>query len=1142
MTIGTGSKLGRYEIRSQLGADGIGVYLTQWSASVMRPRGSSMKKSLLLAIVLYFSVAHPALYAQDIQTKGSLTGTIVDVNGDVIRNVEVTISGQMTIDRVLTTNDAGVFEVQNLAPGIYRLKAERIDFKTTSISQVGVFVGKVTALKLMLEAGNISEMIDVSDSSAAIDMSSTAVGGNLSDQLFHDIPLQRGVASVFYLAPGTTDSLGGGVANPSISGGSPLDNLYIADGVNITDSAFGGLGVFSRVYGTLGTGINTSFIKEVQVKTGGFEPQYGQSQGGIINIVTQSGGNEYHGALYGFARPQSFEATRRQADDFSVNKFGKILHQENYDVGLNAGGYLPGLRNNLLFFGSFNPTIRREIVRGAARSANDIAHGTGRDSGLFLLLGDTARRYRTLNYAFKLDYTFNQNNTLAFSIFGDPTRTNLAPIRALNIDNTTANSKLDFGTRNIAVRYNSVISPTWTLSAAFSQGKSHFDESGFADFNLITDRTQPARGNFRAIGLGPVEPTEGKTYRLTIDTSKQFSFFGMHTFGVGYQYQRALLSGSLQSSGPRFAIPATNATGVPLTTIAGPGAAIAIGQQWSPRFNLFTAAPSCTLCPFLNIPGEGDRRVFLRGQGEFGEPVFDTRSNYHAAYIQDTWRFNRYVTALLGLRTEQERLIGSPGATTGKRAAYSFTGQWAPRFGVTVDPMGHGRAKVSYNFGRFFEYIPLDLPERALSNFFFGFGPAGFAPDFFIDDTGRRRARLNEFGVVIPVVDAAHFLNRAAGGLGGIPLFSEQDPTSPILPGSKLGFAQEHVLGFEQHLPRNFVVSVRYLDRRLKRIFEDAAVTSPESSAFFGQTYIMGNINSRLDAAVNPISHVLPPTFVPQFDENDLPTNLPQGCAATLFTDVHDFQGNLLGFVCYEANGANGRPAGDSGADGTPDGFPNPVHIYRAVEIELNKRFSNNWQLLSNWRIANLRGNFEGHFRNDNNQTDPAISSLFDFTEGEFELLGDQNAIGPLNTDRLHVVNVYGSYDFDEKGFRGFGGSLEGLTVGAGLHMESGVPISEFLAHPVYLNPGEVPVGGRGKVGRTPFYARLDLHANYPWQISERMKLNFIVDIFNVTNSRKVRLPNQFRESTAGQLNPDFLQPQLFHLPFNMRLGMRFQW
>jgi len=90
-----------------------------------------------------------------------------------------------------------------------------------------------------------------------------------------------------------------------VSGGSALDNLYIADGVNITDSAFGGIGTFSRSYGGLGTGITTAFVKEVQIKTAGFEPQYGQSEGGVVNIITQSGGNEYQGNVYAYAARQN---------------------------------------------------------------------------------------------------------------------------------------------------------------------------------------------------------------------------------------------------------------------------------------------------------------------------------------------------------------------------------------------------------------------------------------------------------------------------------------------------------------------------------------------------------------------------------------------------------------------------------------------------------------------------------------------------------------------------------------------------------------------------------------------------------------------------------------------------------------------
>ena len=204
----------------------------------------------------------------------------------------------------------------------------------------------------------------------------------------------------------------------------------------------------------------------------------------------------------------------------------------------------------------------------------------------------------------------------------------------------------------------------------------------------------------------------------------------------------------------------------------------------------------------------------------------------------------------------------------------------------------------------------------------------------------------------------------------------------------------------------------------------------------------------------------------------------------------------------------------------------------------MNKRFSNNWQLLSNFRIASLRGNYEGHFRNDNGQTDPGISSLFDFTAGVFNLLGDQFAVGPLNTDRRFVSNVYGNYSFGkERGFK----RLNGFNFGLGWHMESGVPLSKFGAHPAYLNAGEVPLGGRGSQGRSPFYSQIDLHADYPWRINERMKLSFVGDFFNVFNSTKLRLIDQNFEVSAGVLNNDFIKPASFHLPFYVRLGMKFE-
>jgi hypothetical protein len=107
--------------------------------------------------------------------------------------------------------------------------------------------------------------------------------------------------------------------------------------------------------------------------------------------------------------------------------------------------------------------------------------------------------------------------------------------------------------------------------------------------------------------------------------------------------------------------------------------------------------------------------------------------------------------------------------------------------------------------------------------------------------------------------------------------------------------------------------------------------------------------------------------------------------------------------------------------------------------------------------------------------------------------------------------------------------------------MESGVPISELLAHPAYLNAGEVPAGGRGELGRTPFFAQLDLHANYPYRLSEHLRLSLVGDVFNVTNNRALRLPDQNRQITVGQDNQDFLKPLSFHSPRMLRLGMRLE-
>jgi len=1121
-----------------------------------------MRKLFAFVFAVCLTLVAATAFAQDIQTKGSIGGQVVDKNGAAIAGATVKVTGALG-ERTVTTGDSGLYTVENLIPGNYTVRVEMTNFKAAEVSNVTVFVGKTATTNVTLEAGNIAETVTVT-AGVEIDHTKTETSSNLNDQLFSNIPVQRAVSGLFYLAPGTTDGLGGGRDNPSISGGSALDNLYVADGVNITDSAFGGIGTFSRSYGALGTGINTSFIKEVQVKTAGFEPQYGQSQGGIINIITQSGSRDYHGAIYGYAQPKGFEATRLQIDDGTtnlpaaatgiatpgprINTVGKLLKHEGYDIGADISGYVPGARDKLFFFGSFNPSVGRDIVQGTQANSNNTI-----SSGLFKLRGAFANRTRTLNYAGKVEWLINPNHQLAFSIFGDPSRTNLSSFRTLSIDNTTADSVLDYGTRNIAIRYNGNLSPTLTFNASLGLGRSHFDETGFANLNQITDRRGadrfnietftgqlPARGNFVAQGLGFFEPTVSKSKRADFNLQKTHNLWGQHTIGVGYTFQRANYDGKRDRSGPTVTVP-----NIPINSLAA-------GQTANVQFRLrFRPSTSSGLYPLFPVTlADGTTAMVpVRVQvirSEFGTPSFTTFSNYHAAYAQDTWRFNKYITGLFGMRWEQEKLVGSPG-DGGVRNHFTLTDQWAPRLGVTVDPFGKGTTKAFYNYGRFFEYIPLDLAERSLSSEKDWIG-AAFLPDFTVNGSGQRIAVINQFGTVNPIIDAAHQVTA--------PSNVSNSAQENFQPGTKLGFTDEHTVGFEQQLPKNFTLSVRYINRNMKRIVEDAAILSPEAANscdfpncdthVINQVFFMANISKRTDAGIN----LVPFIFTPTFNGAGLITNTPSGCASTLFSGLSQpnyfFQpATGTTAVCFAQTGID--PATDNTIltpDGKPDGFPNPVHKYKALEIELNRRFSNGWQGFFNWRIASLRGNFEGHLRNDNGQTDPAISSLFDFTAGDFNLLGDQFAVGPLNTDRRHIINVYGSYSFgQERGFK----RLNGLNVGLNMHYETGLPISAFLAHPVYLNAGEIPVGGRGSLGRTPGYARFDVHTDYSWHMTEKTKVKFVADFFNVFNSRKVRLPDQnksldFDAATfTNPPNPDFLKPISYHLPFNMRLGLRFE-
>ena len=1125
-----------------------------------------LKPYAVLFATLLFGVFCPSAgFAQNQgATRGNLGGTVLDATKAVVPDAKVTITGPIG-SLTQTSNDQGAFNFTALVPGSYSVKVEKDGFSPATIQGVEVLINNTAKIDVTIQAAGVTATVEVTATSVAtVDTSSSSINSSLSDTLYDNIPVQRNVSSIIMLAPGVVSGLGTAMmlsatvhtvegspasySNPSISGASGLENLYVADGVVLNDPSFGGMGGFSTVYGALGVGITPAFVKEEEVKTAGFEPQYGHATGGVVQIVTKSGSDHWHGTIGGYFEAPGMQAPFANKDDFNpTNLLGRQINNGEYEGDFELGGYVPHLRNHLYFFGAFDPTFFNDYEAPAV------------GSGLFTLYnGQVNRRTNTYAYAGKLTYKFNDSTNIESSVFGDPAHTNHVPFSTLNSDNTSGNSKWDYGTRNVDVRLYTSISSSWEFDLAYSYAWNHFTETP-ADTTIypIEDQTQIAglsgqRGQFTAQGLGTglVVNYQSHSQTLGFDTLKTVNAAGVHTFSVGYFWQFPDYDDLTRYSFTSYAIPGTNATG------GASGTASAAGQLSDASLQLQLAPSTCTLCPLMNVPGFATPQpvTLYQIRGRFDGGVSHNSGKYHAAYVNDSWKMSSHVSMNLGLRWEQQRL-------TGTAAHAFFNDQWSPRFGFIVSP--NPNSKIYVDFDRLAFVLPLDMAVRELSseddNVNEYWAPAA-------DSSGM--VTLNKYGTVNFVPDAAHLLNNAIGGIAKPASIEIQSGGEPFVPGTRMEYNDEFVVGAEHKFAGGFYASARYIDRRMKRVIEDMVGQSVEQlQAVAGNggsySYVIGNPSASLAHFVTPNEITWTPTAaqIAAYNVASDPSLLgpPSGCFdsggnLTPFNSgpMYNTFGVLQGAACFPAvNGAlntsptalfggeyfpGACPATSSGRSYCRPGlYPNAVRNYQAIEFEVNKSLSSNWLLHSNFRVGRLLGNYEGAFRNDNSQSDPGISSLFDLTNGDLGLLGQQLGIGPLNTDRKFVLNVETSYIIP----RGF---AKNLVLGTAVNVASGIPLTTLAAQQVYGTPGEVPLFGRGDLGRSATTGTVDAHIEYPIKFGENKQLKFQFDAFNIANTKRSILSTQEVDLSFGQLNQDFTDhiPLTFVPPFSSRAAVMF--
>lgn len=324
------------------------------------------------------------LSALGVETTGALHGKVTDSSGTVLPGITVTVTGESLIGgaRTAVTDDQGRFRFPALPVGNYTVKAEHEGFRTTE-SRTYVGIGSDITVDFALQLPTAEETFVITDVRPVVDPSKTESGATYDSDFLQNVPSGRSYQGMTSFVPGVTDA---GSGNPNVHGETLYSNSYLLDGVNITDP----------VTHTFSTNFNFDAIEAIEIITGGYDPEYGQATGAIVNIVTKSGGNELEvdSSLY-YQDYNLASGGKKSNGDYSAANFN-----------VNVGG--PVLKDKIWFFTSYEfnrivltPTILRNANTGTKEAEPETAIG-------HFLLG-------------KLTWQLNSSHKLTFQLQTDPT-------------------------------------------------------------------------------------------------------------------------------------------------------------------------------------------------------------------------------------------------------------------------------------------------------------------------------------------------------------------------------------------------------------------------------------------------------------------------------------------------------------------------------------------------------------------------------------------------------------------------------------------------------------------------------------------------------------------------------------------------
>ncbi len=294
-------------------------------------------------------------FGQAQATSADLSGTVVDPTGAVVSGATITVRNTATgISRTVTAGAVGNYQLIGLPPGEYEVSAEAATFKKVIISGVRLTVGQAAELTIKLELGEASAVVNITGEDVQlVETTRTTVSNTIGQERIENLPINERSATGFALTLSTVGRDNGRPVGPAptsglnIGGQRGRSTLVQVDGADFTDNSIN----------AARTTVSQEAVQEYQVTTNSYLPEFGRATGGIVNVVTKSGTNDFHGNVFGFIRDKSIQARNAFAPiiDGDPNKRPPYTRVQ---YGATFGG--PIIKERTFFFGSFEQRRRQE--------------------------------------------------------------------------------------------------------------------------------------------------------------------------------------------------------------------------------------------------------------------------------------------------------------------------------------------------------------------------------------------------------------------------------------------------------------------------------------------------------------------------------------------------------------------------------------------------------------------------------------------------------------------------------------------------------------------------------------------------------------------------------------------------------------